>query len=545
MRFKNDIKAGRKRTYNLSIWLGSKKSSKTILDACELGWEEERENGGLVKFSYKRMQSLHTSQNLMLIGVPTDVEAEGLQMKMQEKMEEARLKMIDQNWFRYGTIVKVTKFVLEKDFIKNTPYAERSDEDDIPGWARMPFHLECIATNEDHLDQILAYMYRLKCFQGLFGEAAFYYRNPDTDASAGERNVLAGILMRHIAMVRSMGRVYIRGLQHPDRVFPIVKYEDKEPGKVSFGVDRSVREIMTEKKIHGTKVWTLLAQTADGRWAGYYQFGIGNEGHKNLAMEWSASLSAHIRFHLIGRGFDSSGINNLIKGSFDIQAVKDSAQAVVVKDGRVKSLCQAEAELILSNHDKTQSWVNLELGMTKKQLDDYERERIAQAKMADGQTGDYNFNEAHSVDPVAGRPDDGTAFTKAAHLSLGNTAYDVVMDDESKIDELATDLYKDEEGVSMDLDINQVHQDTGRLHRQNTGTEERTGTASKESRTTLSRQSNSNEGSSRTANIGGSGCTQTLRTGLAKSSLNVNKTFSAQGQEGKQTGVKPLAPAQK
>jgi hypothetical protein len=184
----------------------------------------------------------------MLIGVPTDVEAEGLQMKMQEKMEEAHLKMIDQNWFRYGTIVKVPKFVLEKDFIKNTPYAERSDEDDIPCWAQMPFHLECVATNEDHLDQILAHMYRSKRFQGLFGEAAFYYRNPGTDASAGEHDVLAGILMRHIAMVRSMGRVYIRGLQHLDRVFPIVKYEDEEPGKVSFGGDRSVKEIMMEKK---------------------------------------------------------------------------------------------------------------------------------------------------------------------------------------------------------------------------------------------------------------------------------------------------------
>jgi hypothetical protein len=102
--------------------------------------------------------------------------------------------------------------------------------------------------------------------------------------------------------------------------------------------------------------------------------------------------------------------------------------------------------------------------MTKKQIDDYEREQIAQAKMADGQTGDYNFNKAHSVDPVAGRPDDSTAFTKAANLSLGNTAYDVVMDDESEIDELAMDFYEDKEGVSMDLDINQVHQDTGRLH---------------------------------------------------------------------------------
>ncbi len=108
--------------------------------------------------------------------------------------------------------------------------------------------------------------------------------------------------------------------------------------------------------------------------------------------------------------------------------------------------------------------MNLELGTTKKQLDDYKRERITHAKTAEGQTGDYNFNNTHSVNPVEGRPDDGMAFTKTANLSLGNTAYDVVMDDKSKMDELATDLYEDKEGVSMDLDINQVHQDTGRLH---------------------------------------------------------------------------------
>jgi hypothetical protein len=91
-----------------------------------------------------------------------------------------------------------------------------------------------------------------------------------------------------------------------------------------------------------------------------------------------------------------------------------------------------------------------------------------------------------SVNPVKGRPDDGMTFTKTANLSLSNTAYDVVMDDESEMDELTTDLYEDKEGVSMDLDIDQVHQDTGRLHRRNTKTEEGTGTASKESQTTLS-----------------------------------------------------------
>ncbi len=200
-RFKNNIKAGRKHTYTLSIGLGSKKPPQEILDACALEWEEERENGGLVKISYKSMQSLYTSQNLILIGVPTDVDTKVLQLKMQEKMEEVRQMVIDCNPSKYGTIVKVPQFVLKKDYIKNMPYAEWSDEDNIPFWAWMPFHLESMAVNEDHLVQILAYMYRSKCFQGLFGEAAFYYKNPGSDALVGERSILVGILMRHISMV--------------------------------------------------------------------------------------------------------------------------------------------------------------------------------------------------------------------------------------------------------------------------------------------------------------------------------------------------------
>ena len=76
----------------------------------------------------------------MLIRVLTDLDAEVLQARLQTKMEEARLKMVDQNQFKYGSIVKAPNFVLEKDFIKNTPYAERSEEDNFLFWAKMPFH---------------------------------------------------------------------------------------------------------------------------------------------------------------------------------------------------------------------------------------------------------------------------------------------------------------------------------------------------------------------------------------------------------------------
>ncbi len=125
--------------------------------------------------------------------------------------------------------------------------------------------------------------------------------------------------MRHIPMVRSMGHLPIRGLHHPYCRFPFTKFDDDNPDKVDIRVDRLVRELLMEKMIHGTKVWTLIAQTQDGRWVGYYCFGVGNEGHKKLALEWSGYLSAHIRFHLISQGFDNAEINNLIKGSFDFQ----------------------------------------------------------------------------------------------------------------------------------------------------------------------------------------------------------------------------------
>jgi hypothetical protein len=187
------------------------------------------------------------------------------------------------NPFKYGTITKVPKFVLEKDFIKNTPYKEPSDENDIPFWAWMPFHLKCIANDEDHLEPILAYMYQSKQFQRLFRVAAFYYKNPGPDASAGERSTLVGILMRHIAMVQSMGHVYLKGLYHLDCCFPLTKFDSNEPDKVSGCIDCSVRELKMEKRIHGTKVLTLIAQTSDRRWAGYYCYGVGNNAHRGLA----------------------------------------------------------------------------------------------------------------------------------------------------------------------------------------------------------------------------------------------------------------------
>jgi hypothetical protein len=155
----------------------------------------------------------------------------------------------------------------------------------------MPFHLEYLAVEEEKLEQILAYMYRSKPFQDLFGDAAFFHRNPGVDATAGDRVILAGVLMRHIAMVQSMTRVTLKGLVHPDRQQLIQRMDEDDPDEIEVEVNRSVQEIMMGKKIQGTKVWVLIAQQTNGRWVGFFWYGIGNNAHRNHSLEWSGGVS--------------------------------------------------------------------------------------------------------------------------------------------------------------------------------------------------------------------------------------------------------------
>ncbi len=272
--------------------------------------------------------------------------------------------------------------------------------------------------------------------------------------------------MCHIAMVRSTSRVILKGLTKPDRPHVIQQLDEEEPDEVDVEVTRSVREIMMEKKVQGTKVWVLIAQIPDGRWAGYYCFGIGNDAHRAHALEWSGAVSSHIRFHLLHRGFESKGVNNLVRGSFDLQATREAAEAIQDGNGRIKTRSQAAAEQVLQRHDKTQRWVDLTLGMTKLQKEEYARQQAIQAEAqskADGLNCSYNFEDTHSINPIKGRKDDGTAFPKTRNISLGETAYDVVLQsNKSNLDDIFNNPYSDDEGSNgVNFNMDEVHHQLG------------------------------------------------------------------------------------
>ncbi len=162
------------------------------------------------------------------------------------------------------------------------------------------------------LKHILAFMYRTKQFQGILGKVAFYHRNPGFDFMAGDHEILAGVLMCHIAMVQSTSWVILKGLTKPNQPHIIQCLDDKDPEEVDVEVKRSVWEVMMEKMIQGTKVLVLIAQIPDGRWVVYFHYGVGKKLHCAHTLDWSGAVSSHIRFHLLHQGFESEGVNGLV-----------------------------------------------------------------------------------------------------------------------------------------------------------------------------------------------------------------------------------------
>ncbi len=206
-------------------------------------------------------------------------------------------------------------------------------------------------------------------------------------------------------------------------------------------------------------------------------------------------------------------------------------------DGRIRTKGQAAAEQVLQNHDNTQHWVNLTLGMTQRQKEEFECQQVAQAKSA-SLDWNYNFDEEHSIDPTAGRPDDGTAFTLTRNISLRDTAYDVVAadNDEEDLEDILAEPYdgKEEGGKQMEIQMNQVHHNMGQ-HRTHTSS-------------SLSGEESTSRASSKESLASGNGSRgeepgrNTLASELARSILQANEAMPAQGQAPIPRGLEGLAP---
>jgi hypothetical protein len=290
------------------MWLGSTVEAKKLLGKCLLAWDNTRANGGRVRIAYKHMQVLRTAKNIILVGVPTDVDTACLTKMLWQTMEEARKKMVAKNSEKYGSLSATPKLSISSEFVKNTPYKAWSEEYKIPFWSKIPWHIEYRTTDKAAIDALLSYMYNSGRMERILGGAAIHHKS-SPDADFNQRNVNAAILTWHIAMAHSMGRVSLRGLMDPDRLVMLQQFDEEETKKVEMEVSKLVRDIMmTECKATRFRVWCLITHNRENNWVGYYKLEVGNDSHKEFAICWAGSLSPHLQYFLFLHGINGAGL---------------------------------------------------------------------------------------------------------------------------------------------------------------------------------------------------------------------------------------------
>jgi hypothetical protein len=193
--------------------------------------------------------------------------------------------------------------------------------------------------------------------------------------------------------------------------------------------------------------------------------------------------------------------------------------------------------------------------MTKLQQEEHAKQLAMKASVqnkTDGLDSNYNFKETHSINPIDGRTDDGTALTKTNNISLGETAYDVVQQsDESDLEDVLKDPDHDEEyNTKLNLEMNEVHCNMGRtVCKTSSSSSDDGGSISKSS--ALSEQGHSQETESANneedwTTAGGGGDKSgnvALTQELSKTSLHAMEASPHQDQVHIPSGEEGLAPA--
>ena len=163
------------------------------------------------------------------------------------------------------------------------------------------------------------------------------------------------VLRTHMAIVLSMEKVFLRGLEHPDYVVTLHREAD-EDGTAKRPVEMTMRRLMMLVKVNGIWLWRFICPTSDGGWCGYYASGKVSNAHRLLAEGWAGSAAAHVRFKCLARGIVQRDISRLLRQSFSLSACREGERARYVNGVIVSE--QHASMLAIGNKIKHCKWVD-------------------------------------------------------------------------------------------------------------------------------------------------------------------------------------------
>ena len=192
------------------------------MEQCVFAIRSIKSKGNTLRASLKELQSLHTSRNIILLRVPSNIDFAAVNDIHKQVIEVTLDNMTRADPMRYPEeeYQMPPEFSVVRMYIKNTHFEQRDKNDTIPSWARMPLHLEVDLAFEDKLWEIVKYMAESKLLHSVFGDYSFVLKNsPPNEASEGLKQRMKIALRTHMAIVLSMGRVFLRGIRQPGQSY--------------------------------------------------------------------------------------------------------------------------------------------------------------------------------------------------------------------------------------------------------------------------------------------------------------------------------------
>ena len=324
-----------------------------------------------MEFEYKELQEVDTKRDIILFGVPADIDTNAFRHMVLPHFRRTMGKMRARNpseypHEKYGK--DVPEFVVLSDWLFNAPYQDKSETEGIPFWCKKCIQFK--TKDEDHeiLWNILNYMGLTKQDRSLFGEFDRFVKGPGVGAGYSNKQPLGQLLQYHIAIVRSMAKTPLPGLLYPDLEHVLNLAPDKEK-EAREPVTISIWQILMKKKIGLIHVWQCILPWHGGGWEGYYANGKGCDIHRVEALTWSDLITAHIRFHLLKRGVEVSSMEDVINLSFTLNAALEAFGAKLI-GGKVFTAGSASAMSMA--RDLKGTWVDLGLGNSAKKKEEKE-----------------------------------------------------------------------------------------------------------------------------------------------------------------------------
>ena len=423
---------------------------------------ETKGSGGSIELEYKEPQVFHTERNIMMMGVPNNVDRTGLRDMLRPVLVEAKNKMVKKYPDKYDRMIwgrPLPLFEVTRDFVKNGKWEKRDENEDLPVWSKFILYIETSAEDEHIVRGCMEHIHKMGVFQRLFGVHSWVSINPGQEATAAQKSAVSLEGERHAAVMLCLGKIPLPGLILPDRKMPL-SLNDDEVGERE-DVERSVRDIMCRWKKDGQRIFQCIGPNGEGGWDAYYANGQGCRRFKEIATDWSGAPGAHFRFHCLGRGVEEESLNTMTKKCFTQQAALEAVTSKLV-DGKVMTTRQASTFSILAKMEGKHSFVNIEAGMPRLRRLEYQEEKKRKeekgksAGAEDSALGPenpmaYNFQDEPSVGK--GRSDSSTVYTQNDDGTMGGTNFEPP-DDESAYS--SEDMWGDDDSSDGESDKDQM-----------------------------------------------------------------------------------------